>query len=94
MQFMQWLGIRFPKWLENELRFASDTLERSVALCEELAHELAAFARAKGVPAGMNVESVSIRREEIEASHLLFRKLADGAFSRRPTRTTDEPAAS
>ena len=85
MEFMQWLGIRFPKWLENELRFASDTLERSVVLCEELAHELAAFARAKGVPAGMNVESVSIRREEIEASQVLFRKLADGPFARHQT---------
>jgi hypothetical protein len=30
----------------------------------------------------MNVESVSIRREEIEASCVLFRKLADGAFVR------------
>jgi 5,10-methylenetetrahydrofolate reductase len=83
MEFMQWLGIRFPRWLENELRHSRDILERSVDLCVELATELSAFARAKGVPAGMNVESVSIRREEIEASCVLFRKLADGAFARK-----------
>lgn len=82
MEFMQWLGIRFPRWLENELRHSPDILERSITLCTELAEELAAFAREKGVPAGMNVESVSIRREEIDASCRLFRKLADGAFAR------------
>lgn len=84
MEFMQWLGIRFPGWLENELRGARDILERSIDLCVELADELATFARGKGVPAGMNVESVSIRREEIDASCILFRKLADGVFTRNP----------
>jgi hypothetical protein len=69
--------------LENELRHSHDILERSITLCVELAEELTAFARDKGVAAGMNVESVSIRREEIEASCVLFRKLADGAFARK-----------
>lgn len=82
MEFMQWLGVRFPKWLENELRHSRDILERSLDLCTELAEELAVFARAKGVPAGMNVESVSIRREEIDASCRLFHKLAQGPFAR------------
>jgi hypothetical protein len=82
MEFMQWLGIRFPKWLENELRDSRDILQRSVDLCLEVAEELAAFARTKDVPVGMNVESVSIRKEEIEASHALFRRLAEGAFAR------------
>jgi hypothetical protein len=45
MEFMQWLGIRFPKWLENELRHSGDFLQRSVDLCVELADGLAAFAR-------------------------------------------------
>lgn len=82
MEFMRWLGIRFPEWLENELRHSSDILARSVELCAELGEELAAFARAHGVPTGMNVESVSIRREEIDASCELFRKLAAGPFAR------------
>jgi hypothetical protein len=83
MEFMQWLGIHFPRWLENELRHSRDILERSVDLCLELADELADFARAQGIPAGMNVESVSIRKEEIQASQELFRRLADGPFARR-----------
>jgi hypothetical protein len=86
MEFMQWLGIRFPRWMQNELRHSHDTLERSIDLCVEVAEELAAFARSQGVPAGMNVESVSIRKEEIEASEVLFRRLAKGAYARRTER--------
>jgi hypothetical protein len=85
MEFMKWLGIRFPKWLENELRYSDNTLQRSVDLCAEVGEELAVFARAKGLVVGMNVESVSIRKEEIEASGDLFQKLANGAFARKPT---------
>lgn len=81
MEFMRWLGIAFPRWMENELRHSHDILERSLDLGAEVASELAAFARSKGVPAGMNVESVSIRREEIEASVALYQRLAAGAFA-------------
>lgn len=81
MEFMRWLGIAFPRWMENELRHSHDILERSLSLCLEVAGELAAFAKAKGVPTGMNVESISIRREEIEASVELFKALAAGAFA-------------
>ena len=27
LEFMKWLGISFPRWLENELRHSADTLE-------------------------------------------------------------------
>ncbi len=81
MEFMRWLGIAFPRWMENELRHSHDILERSLDLCVDIASELAAFARSKSVPVGMNVESISIRKEEIEASVALFKKLAGGAFA-------------
>jgi hypothetical protein len=75
MEFMKWLGIAFPRWLENELRHASDVLERSVALCERTFAELLEFAREKRLPVGINVESVSIRKAEVEASLALFQRL-------------------
>ena len=81
MEFMKWLGISFPRWMENELRHSHDILEKSIGLCTEMAAELAAHARAKGVPVGMNVESISIRRVEIEASCALYRSLASGVFA-------------
>jgi len=32
LEFMKWLGISFPRWLENELRHSADTLKRSIDL--------------------------------------------------------------
>jgi hypothetical protein len=76
MEFMKWLGIAFPRWLENELRHSPDILAESVDLAARNFADILAFARAKGVPVGINVESVSIRKEEIDASCELFRRLS------------------
>ncbi len=75
LSFMKWLGIAFPRWLENDLRFAKDPLETSLNLCEQTFEEIWDYAKAKGVPVGVNVESVSIRKDEIDASQELFRRL-------------------
>jgi hypothetical protein len=75
LAFMKWLGIRFPRWLENELRFAADPLETSLRLCERIFLEVWSYARDKGIPVGVNVESVSIRKTEIEASVWLVHTL-------------------
>lgn len=76
LEFMKWLGISFPRWLENELRSSNDTLEKSMKLCEQTFSEVLDFAREKRLPVGINVESVSIRRAEIDASAELFRALS------------------
>ena len=76
MEFMKWLGISFPRWLENELRHSPDILTKSVDLAARNFADILAFAREKGVPVGINVESVSIRKEEIDASCDLFRRLS------------------
>jgi 5,10-methylenetetrahydrofolate reductase len=75
LSFMKWLGIAFPRWLENELQFATDPLARSVELCEHIFAEVWDYARDKGIPLGVNVESVSIRKAEIEASVELLQLL-------------------
>ena len=75
LSFMKWLGIAFPRWLENELRFAADPLTKSLELCEHIFTEIWDFARDKGIPLGVNVESVSIRKAEIEASVELLQQL-------------------
>jgi hypothetical protein len=86
LSFMKWLGIAFPRWLENELRFAQDPLATSVDLWERIFAELWDYARDKGIPLGVNVESVSIRKEEIEASvellRLLRRQIERSGFER------------
>jgi hypothetical protein len=72
---MKWLGVAFPRWLENELQFAQDPLAKSLELCERIFIEVWDFARDKGIPLGINVESVSIRKTEIEASVELLQRL-------------------
>jgi hypothetical protein len=75
LALLKWLGIAVPRWLENELLDARDTLETSVRLAESVADDVLAFAHARQIPVGVNVESVSIRKEEIEAATELFKKL-------------------
>lgn len=75
LAFMKWLGISIPRWLDNELRLAGDPLGTSMKLCERIFDEVWEFAEAKGIPVGVNVESVSIRKAEIEASVALFELL-------------------
>lgn len=68
LEFLHWLGISIPRWLENELRHARDILQTSVDMCLATFAELDAFARDKGFRLGCNVESVSLRKDEIDAS--------------------------
>ncbi|HBQ64030.1 MAG TPA: 5,10-methylenetetrahydrofolate reductase [Clostridiales bacterium] len=68
IEFMKWLGISIPKWLENDLVNAEDILGESMDFLMEIAADLTAFARGKGIPVGFNIESLSIRKAEIDAS--------------------------
>ncbi len=75
LQFMKWLGISIPKWLENELKHSQDILQKSLDYSEQSWRELKAFADEKGIPVGCNIESVAIRKEEVEASIELLRRV-------------------
>jgi len=68
LQFMKWLGISVPKWLENELIHSEDTLQQSLEFAAQNWAELKRFADRKDIPIGCNIESVSVRKVEIEAS--------------------------
>jgi 5,10-methylenetetrahydrofolate reductase len=75
LEFLQWLGVGVPRWIANDLRHADDTLDASYDQAVATAIELIAFCRRVGVPFGLNVESVSIRKVEIEASVRLAARL-------------------
>lgn len=76
LEFLRWLGISVPRWLENELLHSNDILQTSVDLSCQVFSELLDFARAKNIPLGCNVESVSLKKEEIEASVELVHRVA------------------
>jgi len=75
LSFLQWLGVDVPRWIQNELEHATDTLEASYRQAAAIATDLLAYCRELGVPVGLNVESVSIRKVEIEASVRLAERL-------------------
>jgi hypothetical protein len=68
LEFMKWLGISIPKWLENDLIYSNDVLDKSIALSQKIFEEILEFGMEKGMPIGCSVESVSTRKVEIEAS--------------------------
>lgn len=75
LEFIKWLGIRVPNWVEEDLRNADDMLSHSLNLISAFFVELTAYAKKIGVPIGCNIESVSIRKAEIEASIGLAKEL-------------------
>ncbi|ARU59267.1 5,10-methylenetetrahydrofolate reductase [Oleiphilus messinensis] len=68
LEFMKWLGIEIPRWLENELVHSEDILQKSVEFSVQSYKELRAYAAEKNIPIGCNIESVAVRKAEVEAS--------------------------
>jgi hypothetical protein len=68
LHFLEWLGIHIPDQFKEELKTSENILDQSVKLCLDIAEELTTFCKEKSIPFGFNIESVAIRKEEIEAS--------------------------
>jgi hypothetical protein len=68
LEFMSWLGIDVPCWLRTEILRSDDPLTESYDQCLTNARVLIAFCRRLGLPFGINVESLTNRKVEIEAS--------------------------
>jgi len=77
LDFMKWLGINIPNYLEEDLKESGDILEDSVILSKNIFEELYIFGQKRGIPIGCNVESVAIRKDEIEASVELLNQVRE-----------------
>lgn len=77
LDFMKWLGINIPQWLEEDLKQSGNILQASVKLSKEIFEELYKYGKENGIPIGCNVESVAIRKEEIDASIELLHEIKD-----------------
>lgn len=77
LHFMEWLGIHLPDELKEDLKKSENILEKSVNVCLEIASELTTFCTEREIPFGFNIESVAIRKEEIEASVDMVNKIAE-----------------
>lgn len=77
LDFMKWLGINIPNYLEEDLKESGDILNDSVKLSRDIFEELYKFGQKRGIPVGCNVESVAIRKAEIEASVELLEEVRE-----------------
>jgi len=75
LEFMSWLGIDVPSWLRTEIARSGDPLTASYEQCVVNAQVLIAFCRRLGLPFGLNVESLTNRKVEIDASIDLVREI-------------------
>lgn len=75
LEFMRWLGVDVPSWVSNEILRDQDPLRFSLERCVRVAEELTDFCRYLELPFGFNVESVSNRKVEIEATVELARRV-------------------
>ncbi|SNY35037.1 5,10-methylenetetrahydrofolate reductase [Paractinoplanes atraurantiacus] len=76
LEFLKWLGVDVPRWLSTTLSHSSDPLADSYRETLAIARDLHGFCTRLGLPFGFHVESVSIRRAEIEAATDLATEVA------------------
>ena len=77
MAFLDWLGVRIPPETERAILGAANPLAKSIGICRDNLRRILEQDYAREIPLGVNVESVSINRDEIDASVDLFHALTD-----------------
>ena len=73
--FLKWLGVHIPLETETAILTAANPIARSIEICRDNLRRILDHEYAREIPLGINVESVSINRDEIDASVDLFRAL-------------------
>ncbi len=68
LEFMKWLGVHITFSLEKRLINSEDILEESVKTSISNFKELYEYGKEKNIPIGANIESIAIRKVEIDAS--------------------------
>jgi hypothetical protein len=77
MAFIKWLGVRITPECERAILGAANPLEKSIEICKDNLREILDQDYVGRIPLGINVESVSIVREEIDATIDLFHQLSE-----------------
>ena len=75
LSFIKWLGMFVPEEVEKRIFDASVPVRESMVLLKEILLSILEATGNSGVPIGINVESLSIFKDEIDAAHDLFQSL-------------------
>ncbi len=68
LEFMNWLGIHVPDDIKEQLKASTNAPALSVEIGTAIAKDLIQYCQERSIPFGFNIESVAIRKVEIEAS--------------------------
>ncbi len=77
LAFMRWLGVNVAAETERAILGAARPLAKSIEICRDNLRRILDGAYRSEIPLGVNVESVSINRDEIDASIDLFHALKE-----------------
>ena len=77
MKFLEWLGVRIPPETARAILGAPSPLATSIGVCRDNLRRILEQPYAREIPLGVSVESVSINKDEIDASIDLFHALEE-----------------
>jgi 5,10-methylenetetrahydrofolate reductase len=77
MAFLTWLGVKVPAETARSILQDAAPLTKSIEVCRANLRRILSHDYAREIPLGVSVESVSINRDEIDASVDLFHALAE-----------------
>jgi hypothetical protein len=86
LAFLRWLGVNVAPETERAILDAASPLARSIDICRDNLRRILDEPCAAQLPLGINVESVSINRDEIDASIELFQVLQETLQATLPGR--------
>lgn len=75
--FLRWLGVHIPQETVRAILGAPNPLAKSIEICRGNLRRILEHDYTAGIPLGINVESVSIHKDEIDASIDLFDALKE-----------------
>ncbi len=75
LDFIEWLGISVPEATSLRILDANKPLSESIRICRNSLEQILEACIPLGIPLGLNIESLTNRKEEIDASILLFKLL-------------------
>jgi hypothetical protein len=77
LAFMRWLGVNIAPETAQAILGAASPLAKSIEICRDNLRRILDGGYASEIPLGVNVESVSINRDEIDASVELLQTLRE-----------------
>lgn len=75
LEFMQWLGISVPEATSYRILDAANPLKESLRICYSNLNQILDSVVHLGLPLGLNIESLTNRKEEIDAAIQLYQLL-------------------